>query len=135
MSKVYSFRLDKNNPREVLAKKVLIEWQNKGFSIRYTITQALLMLGGSIASIDENDELIQTINQVKYLLEKIDSEDTFISSLDSGKSDLEDSCIALVKRTDVILEDAINFAVNILASRPDDYEEWEKNNFLKIFRN
>lgn len=37
--------------------------------------------------------------------------------------------------TDVNLEDAINFAVNILASRPDDYKEWEKNNFPKIIRN
>ena len=42
MSKVYSFRLDENNPREAQAREVIEAWVGEGYAIRYLITEALV---------------------------------------------------------------------------------------------
>lgn len=44
MSEIFSFRLSENNPREEQAKKVIDIWSKKGYSIRYIITEALIVL-------------------------------------------------------------------------------------------
>ena len=41
MSKVYSFRLDENNPREAQAREVIDAWVSKGYSLRHILTEAL----------------------------------------------------------------------------------------------
>jgi hypothetical protein len=42
MSKVYSFRLDADNPREAKAKGVIDTWLEKGYSLRYLVVEALI---------------------------------------------------------------------------------------------
>ena len=42
MSKVYSFRLDVDNPREVRAREVIDVWVSQGYSLRHIITEALI---------------------------------------------------------------------------------------------
>jgi hypothetical protein len=42
MSKVYSFRLNSDNPREAQAREVIESWVNDGYSLRYVVTEALL---------------------------------------------------------------------------------------------
>ena len=44
MSKVYSFRLDENNPREAQAREVINAGAEDGYSLRYIVTEALLGL-------------------------------------------------------------------------------------------
>ena len=49
MSKVISFRLNPDNPREAEALSVLEKWQNQGFSTRHTITEAIIKLETKVA--------------------------------------------------------------------------------------
>ena len=42
MSKVYSFRLDENNPREAQAREVIEAWVEEGYSLRNMIVEALI---------------------------------------------------------------------------------------------
>ena len=42
MSKVYSFRLDENNPREAQAKEVIEAWVSEGYSLRYVVVEAVV---------------------------------------------------------------------------------------------
>jgi hypothetical protein len=44
MSKVFSFRLDENNPREARAMEVIHTWASRGYSLRYVLVEALLNL-------------------------------------------------------------------------------------------
>jgi len=44
MSEVISFRLDKENLREAKALMILHEWRKNGYSLRQTITEALVSL-------------------------------------------------------------------------------------------
>ena len=64
MSKVYSFRLNENNPREAQAKEVIDAWVSKGYPLRHVITKALLKL-----STIENGEgdLSDIVEQIREL--------------------------------------------------------------------
>ena len=42
MSKVYSFRLDENNPREAQAKEVIDAWVSQGYSLRNKLVDLLI---------------------------------------------------------------------------------------------
>jgi len=42
MSKVYSFRLDENNPREAQAKEVIEAWFAQGYSLRRQLVEVLI---------------------------------------------------------------------------------------------
>lgn len=42
MSKVFSFRLDPDNPREAQAKDVIDSWVSQGYSLRQILTDALI---------------------------------------------------------------------------------------------
>lgn len=42
MSKVYSFRLDADNPREAQAMDVIDTWISQGYSLRHILTNALI---------------------------------------------------------------------------------------------
>lgn len=42
MSKVYSFRLNEDNPREAQTRRVIEAWVEEGYSLRYVIVEAIL---------------------------------------------------------------------------------------------
>lgn len=104
MSKVISFRLSKDNPREAQAYEVLKAWQDKGYSVRHTITEALLKLDGpGLGSITcaSFDDINQTLNQVRELLERIrNADNSSQKSLNPGPyhSSLNDNFIASIKK-------------------------------------
>jgi hypothetical protein len=53
MSKVFSFRLDENNPREAQAMEVIDTWASRGYSLRYVLVEALIDLQRMILSKDD----------------------------------------------------------------------------------
>jgi hypothetical protein len=52
MSKVYSFRLSEDNPREIKATEVMKAWISQGYPLRYILTEALIGLGNKGDSIE-----------------------------------------------------------------------------------
>jgi hypothetical protein len=74
MSDVISFRLDKDNPREEKARRVLKAWYEKGYSLRYIMTEALLRLDESHATTAEDTtlgEVNEGLNWISRMLERI----------------------------------------------------------------
>ena len=71
MSKVISFRLNPNNPREAEALIILHDWLSQGFSTRHTLTEALLMLDARKSHPFDNRSLDDLTNQIKELLANV----------------------------------------------------------------
>lgn len=67
MSKVYSFRLDENNPREAQAKEVIDTWVSRGHSLRNVLSDALIKFNNEDNSLGEISEIV---HQLSILLEK-----------------------------------------------------------------
>lgn len=69
MSKVYSFRLDADNPREAQAMEVIDTWVSQGYSLRYILTEALIKNG----NVQENSkQLVETIDRLSELVQAFD---------------------------------------------------------------
>jgi hypothetical protein len=67
MSKVYSFRLNDDNPREVKARDVINAWISKGYSLRHILTEALNSFDESN---DVHDEVDYLIDQLRVIVER-----------------------------------------------------------------
>ena len=65
MSKVYSFRLDENNPREAQAREVIDAWVSKGYSLRHIIIEALIFYHNQDS---QNSELEDILEKITHLL-------------------------------------------------------------------
>jgi hypothetical protein len=61
MSKVYSFRLDENNPREAQAKGVIHAWVEEGYSLRHVVVEALLSFENKDAWHNELNEIVEQL--------------------------------------------------------------------------
>jgi hypothetical protein len=61
MSKVYSFRLDKNNPREAQAKEVIEARVSQGYSIRHVVVDSLILLGSNVSGKPDLEEILDQI--------------------------------------------------------------------------
>jgi len=59
MSKVFSFRLREDNPREVQAKEVIETWASQGYSLRHILTEALIRYGDNEHNRVEMDDLLE----------------------------------------------------------------------------
>lgn len=70
MSKVYSFRLDGDNPREAQAREIINAWVSEGYSLRRIITDALIGYRGSGDSVNKWDRVY---DQLSELIRGIDS--------------------------------------------------------------
>ncbi|MHA2092595.1 MAG: hypothetical protein ACW98K_17250 [Candidatus Kariarchaeaceae archaeon] len=65
MSKVYSFRLSEDNPRETQAREIIEAWVNEGYSLRQVIVDVLL----SYKKVEVgHDELNSIVEQLQYLI-------------------------------------------------------------------
>ena len=71
MSKVYSFRLDDNNPREAQAREVIEAWDAEGYSLRHMIVDALL--SKKITGMG-NGELNSVVEQLQGLILSLDKQ-------------------------------------------------------------
>jgi len=105
MSDVISFRLSKDNLREAQAYEVLKAWYDKGYSVRHTITEALLRLDepklDSVTGASLND-INRTLGQVRELLERIGNEDNSSQKSQNPARhclSLNDNFIVSIKKT------------------------------------
>ena len=65
MSKVYSFRLSDDNPREAQAREVIEAWVGKGFSLRHIITKVLLI---SIEKKFGDEKIYPLLKQIERMI-------------------------------------------------------------------
>jgi hypothetical protein len=92
MSKVYSFRLNDENPREAQAREVIEAWVAEGYSLRQVIVDVLL---SSKSEGTGHDELNSVVEQLQGL----------IFSLEAGKqistteSSFSDSFLSAMKQS------------------------------------
>jgi hypothetical protein len=92
MSKVYSFRLGSENPREAQAKDVIEVWLEKGYSLRYLVVDALI----SYNKLDvEHNELNSIVDQLRELIFSFDK----ISEDQSSDTVLPNSFLMAVKNS------------------------------------
>ncbi len=76
MSIVISIRLNPNNPRDAKALAVIQDWLSQGLSTRHTITEALLNLDTTQNKSVDNEALKDLSQQIRILLENIQSDVT-----------------------------------------------------------
>ena len=72
MSKVISFRLNPENPREAEALTILESWISQGFSTRHTLTEALLMLDSRNSRPLDNEAFKDLSHQIKELILRVE---------------------------------------------------------------
>jgi hypothetical protein len=71
MSKVYSFRLDENNPREAQAKEVIHAWVEEGYSLRHVVVDALISYKKEEIG---QGELVSVVEQLQDLILSMDKQ-------------------------------------------------------------
>lgn len=103
MSEVFSFRLSDNNPRELHAKEIISVWVSKGYSLRYILTEALLILDKSDFRTNpkELDEINDSIERLANLVDKLEGRLNHIqplSRMESGLSETFKSSIKLASK-------------------------------------
>ena len=64
MSKVYSFRLDADNPREAQAMEVINAWVSQGYSLRHILAEALIKNGNIRENSKQLDETIDRLSEL-----------------------------------------------------------------------
>jgi len=69
MSKVYSFRLSDNNPREAQAREVIEAWVGEGYSLRYVVAEALLSFKSEALG---QGELATVVTQLQDIILSLD---------------------------------------------------------------
>ncbi len=72
MSKVYSFRLSDENPRESQAREVIEVWVGEGYSLRQAVVEALLNYRESQYDNEKVYKLLEEIRKM-FLEEKVHS--------------------------------------------------------------
>jgi len=74
MSEVISFRLSEKNPREIQAKEVLKKQLKKGYSIRYTVIEALLLFEKEFGKADtlKAESFTENIERFAVLVERLE---------------------------------------------------------------
>ena len=73
MSKVISFRMNPENPREAEALSILYDWLSQGFSTRHTLTEALLILDSGKSQSLDNGTLAYLTNQIQEFLVNVET--------------------------------------------------------------
>lgn len=68
MSKIYSFRLDEDNPREAQARQVIEAWASRGYSLRYILVEAILAYANKEA---RQTDLSSALEQIITLLQEL----------------------------------------------------------------
>lgn len=75
MSKVFSFRLDENNPREAQAKEIIDAWVAQGYSLRHQLVDVLISFQDKGLERAEYGELLKRIERL-IVRAKGDKEDS-----------------------------------------------------------
>jgi hypothetical protein len=94
MSRVYSFRLSDNNPREAQARGVIEAWVEEGYSLRFLMTDALIFFSQKNGAEDLNP----LMDYLEDFLEKFQA-GHHNQTNDQGNSNLSKSFIVAVKNS------------------------------------
>ena len=94
MSKVYSFRLDENNPREAQAREVIDAWARDGFSLRQILVDALLSLSEKKNGTDGLNEILKKLDG---MLQGIESKNKYKGYDGKRVSNLPETFISAIK--------------------------------------
>jgi hypothetical protein len=70
MSKVYSFRLSENNPREIQAREVMKALISQGYPLRYILTEALIWYGNQSDYPEDIEKILDQLVAIIGELEK-----------------------------------------------------------------
>lgn len=81
MSKVYSFRLNDDNPLEAQAKGVIPAWVGEGYSIWHVIVEALLSFDNKDAEHSELNEIVEQLPDLLLSMDKQSFDQTSNGSL------------------------------------------------------
>jgi hypothetical protein len=100
MSKVISFRLNPENPREAKALTILDDWLSQGFSSRHTITEALLTLDTRKPQTPDKEILNNLAHKIEELLERVEtvSSHKIMKEYISSEKELSDGFVTSVLR-------------------------------------
>jgi len=106
MSKVYSFRLSDDNPREAQAREVIEAWVGEGYSLRYILIEALLSMG-----IERNctTDIEQIILQLEELIQSSYKKEVEENGVQRDDSTLPDGFTVALRnsiRTGIKLSDS-----------------------------
>lgn len=96
MSKVFSFRLHEDNPREAQAEKIIEAWISQGYSLRHILTNALIQYGNNGNPIEEITGLIE---QLKDLLKPTANRQPVEDNLVADKTQLSSHFIDAIKKS------------------------------------
>ena len=96
MSEVFSFRLSKDNPREVQAREILESWISQGYSLRYIITEALIHFRDNGK---HHEEISGLLDQLRGLLSQSTNGGEPGSLENNDKISLPSSFIEAVKKS------------------------------------
>ena len=101
MSKVISFRLNPENPREAEALTILESWISQGFSTRHTLTEALLMLDSRNSRPLDNEAFKDLSRQIQELIARVEMGATHkIMDIDTlSKPELSNGFVSSIVRT------------------------------------
>ncbi len=72
MSKVYSFRLDDNKPREAQAREVIDAWVGEGYLLRHIVTEALINFCQNDDQTNDYERKLEKIIELVEMLTKGD---------------------------------------------------------------
>jgi hypothetical protein len=96
MSRVFSFRLRDDNPREVQAEEVIEAWISQGYSLRHILTEALIQYGNGSS---HSEEMADLIEQLRDLLKQTASKQIVGDNSVDNKSPLSSHFIDAVKKS------------------------------------
>ncbi len=96
MSKVYSFRLDENNPREAQAREVIEAWVGDGYSLRHIVTDALIFYCDKESG---SDGVYSLLMQIKDMISTLDTLSGFDKSESQKQTILTQSFTNAVKNS------------------------------------
>jgi len=96
MSKVFSFRLREDNPREAQAEGVIETWISQGYSLRHVLTDALIQYGNNG---NRGEEITDLIEQLRDLLKSTANKQTVEDNSASNKPELSSHFIDAIKKS------------------------------------
>ena len=96
MSKVYSFRLSDDNPREAQAREVIEVWVEEGYSMRHIITEALLI---NFDNKNGDEEVYTLLVQIKRMISELDNTASLDINNELKMTDLSSSFKVAVKNS------------------------------------
>lgn len=96
MSKVSSFRLSDDNPREAQAREVIEAWVEEGYSVRHIITEALLI---DFDNKNGDDEVYTLLVQLKRMIPEFENTTSLDIHDEHKMTDLSSSFLVAVKNS------------------------------------